>query len=925
VLTTNLIKNGTIFSYAVAGSSTDANEVVIFNTRNLQPVVANLFATTNGTSVNDGSWHHLAMSWTNSGEMRFYRDGTLVMGINDFRTGTLLRDFGSLILGQDQDNLGGGFDSNQALEGQLDEVRIWSIARSQETIQSNKHISLSGAEPNLVAYYRFDEAGGLTATNSATNINHGQLNGSTTNRVVSSAPVGLPPVITASHTGVWPVAVTLRAAINPNGSDTAWWFEWGPGTNLVNTTATGLVTAAYTTSLLSRIVATLPDGTSITYRLCASNVIGVICSPEYAFTTPTNFVVATTNDHVPGSLREAIAFARSNEVISFSVAGTFPILTQHITIAQSLTLRGDGPAHQILVAPASRHFLVASNHMVNLEGLTLADGSLDEDVPSNLDDKSGGAILNYGTLALTNCILRNNRIAPGNEFYDGLSGRGGLGGAIFSRGILTLDRCAFYLNQAGDAASPFASSTGQPGGSGGAIHAVTTLTARACVFIGNRAGNGAYTPNEGFSTGTGGAGGHGGAIFASGPVYLENCTLADNEAGTGGGGVTFGGGPGNSGSGGAGGAISTTGSVTLVHCTLSLNRGGKRGTPGNGGAGGTGGAIHENGSASVSMINTLVSSNRVFDGATGPDIRGDITSLGHNLLGIVEGSAGLTNGILNDQAGSAATPLDALLGAPVYSTNAIAGYLAPGPGSSAFESGDDAVLGPPYSLATDVRGFARKSGTRVDIGSYETDAATFLPPSIQPVGVTNVTTHPAGATDAFLGGAVTVGTLPSFAFIEYGLNTAYGQRTPSFPTQGTNTLSFASLVPGLLGGYTYHFRIVVSNATDIFYGPDQTYTPPAVVLPGDLDGDGIIAQEELDAILPNYWINSPYLEITNVVGAGTSNVVFSLPNPGAWAFTVEVSTNLNTWNPAGDANPAYLFLDNTVSNAGTRYYRLVWP
>ena len=41
--------------------------------------------------------------------------------------------------------------------GQIDDVRIWNIARTKEEIRATMHTSLSGKEPGLVGYWRFDD------------------------------------------------------------------------------------------------------------------------------------------------------------------------------------------------------------------------------------------------------------------------------------------------------------------------------------------------------------------------------------------------------------------------------------------------------------------------------------------------------------------------------------------------------------------------------------------------------------------------------------------------------------------------------------------------------------------------------------------------------------------------------------------------
>ena len=49
-----------------------------------------------------------------------------------------------------------GGNTNFFFHGIIDEFRVWSIARSQSQIQSSMNLLLTGAEPNLLLYYRFD-------------------------------------------------------------------------------------------------------------------------------------------------------------------------------------------------------------------------------------------------------------------------------------------------------------------------------------------------------------------------------------------------------------------------------------------------------------------------------------------------------------------------------------------------------------------------------------------------------------------------------------------------------------------------------------------------------------------------------------------------------------------------------------------------
>ncbi len=157
-------KNGTPFSYATTADGD--NTFLIYNYRNFQIYVRGVATTPTGVSANDGQWHHIATTWSSgTGECLLYRDGLLVCRTN-LVGGTALPSGGTLVLGQDQDSVGGGFDATQAFLGRLDEVRIWNRVRSQAEIQDDSCHPLTGTESNLVAYYRFDERSGTAAYDS---------------------------------------------------------------------------------------------------------------------------------------------------------------------------------------------------------------------------------------------------------------------------------------------------------------------------------------------------------------------------------------------------------------------------------------------------------------------------------------------------------------------------------------------------------------------------------------------------------------------------------------------------------------------------------------------------------------------------------------------------------------------------------------
>lgn len=169
--TTDTSKAGSLVSYA---SSSQYNEALLYNYKNLAPQINGTSYAT-GISANDGRWHHIAWTWDGiTGTSLLYKDGDLVHSNGNFRTGYSLIGNGSIVLGQEQDSLGGGFTDGEAFLGIMDEVRVWNTVRSPAEIQSNLYNSLTGNEAGLVSYWNFD---GLSANDQTVNANDLTLGG----------------------------------------------------------------------------------------------------------------------------------------------------------------------------------------------------------------------------------------------------------------------------------------------------------------------------------------------------------------------------------------------------------------------------------------------------------------------------------------------------------------------------------------------------------------------------------------------------------------------------------------------------------------------------------------------------------------------------------------------------------------------------
>lgn len=153
------------------------------------------------------TWHHIAVTYDGS-IRRMYINGTQVATVSNpavANTGT-----NPVRLGRWQ------APASRLLNGQLDEVRIWNLARTCEQINSVKDRELIGNESGLVAYYNFNQgtpggtntgittlvdlANGVGGANNGTLTNFGTLTGSTsnwigsTNGVSGTTPVSQPEI-----------------------------------------------------------------------------------------------------------------------------------------------------------------------------------------------------------------------------------------------------------------------------------------------------------------------------------------------------------------------------------------------------------------------------------------------------------------------------------------------------------------------------------------------------------------------------------------------------------------------------------------------------------------------------------------------------------------------------------------------------------
>jgi hypothetical protein len=138
------------------------------------------------SDVTTGAWVHVAATRRKvTGEIQVYVNGTM-------ENSKIVPSVASLSA-QPNLTIGGNAIDNRYFTGVMDEVRAWNVVRSQDDIRVTMRKRLTGMEPGLVGYWRFDEGTGIVTTDTSpppadAGRNNGDLFGPI-NWVASDAPV----------------------------------------------------------------------------------------------------------------------------------------------------------------------------------------------------------------------------------------------------------------------------------------------------------------------------------------------------------------------------------------------------------------------------------------------------------------------------------------------------------------------------------------------------------------------------------------------------------------------------------------------------------------------------------------------------------------------------------------------------------------
>ena len=405
----------------------------------------------------------------------------------------------------------------------------------------------------------------------------------------------------------------------------------------------------------------------------------------------------------------------------YSTGGALTIRGATVTSNQAMGGRGDAAARGTVGAGGSAaggglyaiggpldicNSTIANNHVAAGSGgdyrLSIIGGG-----PGG-SAAGGGLYATGGSLDIANSRIGSNGATGGqggdggqtefDQTAGGGNGGAGQGGGLYvSGGSLDLSSSTISNNQAtGGTGGNYGGSGGD--GAGGGIFVVpgSTVAVDQSTIASNQ-GTGGAAGFHGY--GHGGVG-EGGGFYNRGAVTVSNSTLSGNL-------TTF-----------NGGGIYDSGTVRLTNVTLTANR------ANTGGGSFHGGGLFVYVLAPVPVLhNTLIAGN--FRGATGTtrdDVHGALNSSGdYNLIGDGTGMTGLSDGVNGNQVGTAANPIDPLLG-PLDNNGGPTLTHALLSGSPATDAGNNA-----YATDWDQRGegFPRIVGIidpgnpMIDIGAFE--------------------------------------------------------------------------------------------------------------------------------------------------------------------------------------------------------------
>jgi fibronectin-binding autotransporter adhesin len=333
---------------------------------------------TGNTNLTASTWYHFACVRDASGYGTVYINGQAVTSptyLNTDAPPSVTVTIGLLLR------------SKSGFRGNLSDVRIWNVARSQAEIQASMNVRLRGTESGLAHYWPFDEGTGTTVYDRAGNAD-GTVIGATWNNGADDLPITAP-------SGSW------ISSSGGNWSDTANWLSGSP--------AQGVNVAAYFTNNPPTAITVNNDGAGLALqRLTANSTHGIV------FTGNT---LALTNIYLSSKIATTNGSHTFALPLQTSVRGLFIETVTPGALTFSGVIGGSGclsvnsatnGGGSVTLAGANTYTGTTAVGCGTLRVATLADGGQPSAVGASAADASNLAI-GPGTLHYTGPAATINR------------------------------------------------------------------------------------------------------------------------------------------------------------------------------------------------------------------------------------------------------------------------------------------------------------------------------------------------------------------------------------------------------------------------------------------------------------------------------------------------------------------------------------
>ena len=176
------------------------------------------FITNSTNAINLNQWTHISATYSSTSGIANINingnlDATNNIGIINIASTNIRPLIGAYWLPN-------GLNSRGHFNGNIDELRLWHSVRTIDQIRTNMCKKINAPQPNLIAYYNFDEVSGNIAADISGNNNNGTLQNfpaaQIATRNFSGAPIGDASI--HQYTNSWN-GITLLLASAPPGAN----------------------------------------------------------------------------------------------------------------------------------------------------------------------------------------------------------------------------------------------------------------------------------------------------------------------------------------------------------------------------------------------------------------------------------------------------------------------------------------------------------------------------------------------------------------------------------------------------------------------------------------------------------------------------------------------------------------------------------